>query len=115
MTSAQDVAERVVAARVGQCRITPDGDEARIVHDAEAWWLAVSVDMASGAALARAGTIHADGTHHTPYATSMPAPAEDTDAVVLAVTAAREDLDGTASWYRERLCVGGTVWLCFDG
>ena len=38
-----------------------------------------------------------------PYATSMPASTEDTDAVVLAVPAAREDLNGTASRHRERL------------
>ncbi|WEP01051.1 hypothetical protein A6P39_045225 (plasmid) [Streptomyces sp. FXJ1.172] len=46
MTSAQDVVERVVALLgwVGDVRIVPGGDgtEARIVHDAEAWWLPIT-------------------------------------------------------------------------
>ncbi|MEU8976463.1 hypothetical protein AB0D11_46215 [Streptomyces monashensis] len=101
VTLARDVAERGVALLgwAGDVRIVPDGDgtegtEARSVHDAEAWWLAITVDEASGAALARTGAIDLGGTHLAAYATSMPAPAEDTGAVVLAVTVAREDLDG---------------------
>ncbi|QHA02034.1 hypothetical protein GQF42_00395 [Streptomyces broussonetiae] len=122
MTSAQDIAERVAALLgwAGHVRILPGGDgtdgtEPRIVHDAEAWWLAISVDMASGAALARAGDIDLGGTHLAPYTTSMPAPAEDTGAVVLALTAAREDLDGMGRYGRQGLSFAGTVWLVFDG
>lgn len=78
------------------------------MHDYEGWWLAITVAQASGAAVARAGTIAQDGAHRA-LRHSMPAPAEDTDALVLAITSACDDLDGTASWYRERLCAGGTV------
>ncbi|WP_177240253.1 hypothetical protein [Streptomyces monashensis] len=48
---------------------------------------------------ARRGTVLPcpGGAHLAPYATSRPAPAEDTPVVVLAVTAAREDLDGLGS------------------
>lgn len=123
MTLAQDVAERVVALLgwSGDVRIVSGGDgtygtEARIVNDAEAWWVAIAVDQASGAALARTSTIGQDGAHLAPYAFSMPVPAEDTDAVVLAVTAAREDLDGMGNGGgRQGLSVSGTVWLVFDG
>ncbi|MFI2207352.1 hypothetical protein ACH47Z_43185 [Streptomyces sp. NPDC020192] len=121
--SAQDVAERVVALLgwSGDVRIVPGGDgtygaEARIVPDEEAWWLAIAVDQASGAALARTDIIDPGGTHRAPYAISMPVPAEDTDAVVLAVTAACEDLDGMGNGGgRQSLSIAGTVWLLFDG
>lgn len=70
MTSAQDVVERVVALLgwVGDVPIMPggdgtDGSEARIVHDAEAWWFAIAVEQPSGAALARTGTVDPGGTH----------------------------------------------------
>ncbi|MEU8976707.1 hypothetical protein AB0D11_47585 [Streptomyces monashensis] len=85
------------------------------MHDAEAWWLAITVGQASGAALARAGAIDLGGTHLAACATSMPAPAGDTEAVALAVAAAREDLDGMGGCGRQSLSVAGTVWLVFDG
>ncbi|WP_143674438.1 MULTISPECIES: hypothetical protein [Streptomyces] len=117
MTPAQEAAGRIVTALgwSGSVRTVPDGAEARIVHAPQAWWLAVAVHQDAGAVQVRTGTIAEDGTHRSPHARSLPVPAEDTDALVLAVNAVREDQDGTTSWGRQHLEVAGTVWLVFDG
>ncbi|MEW2498497.1 hypothetical protein AB0942_33945 [Streptomyces nodosus] len=94
-------------------RTVVDGAEACIVHEREAWWLAVAVHEAAGAVQVRTGTIAPDGSHRAPHARGMPVPADDTDALVLAVRSVRADTDGLTAW-RQYLEIAGTVWLLFD-